>query len=225
MAVCKQCGQSKDNLSNHWRMSQECNYPDVTKKQNDVLTGILMGDGSLDRRGANSNMKIEMINKEYLEYVDEVLDNLSNGVYKTQSAEESASRMRNSGFRPDARAKNYSAVYRLTTKTHPKLNNFDSWYETGEKVIPKIELTPTILKHWYVCDGHLQNKNKNHRPRVGIGITNEYERSDKLEQMFIEKGLDANPTESKNLDIGVEHTEKFFEFIGEPVDGFKYKWP
>lgn len=58
-----------------------------------------------------------------------------------------------------------------------------------------------------------------------FGITNEYEQSHKLEQMFIEIGIDANTTKSKNLRIGVDHTEQFFDFIGEPVEGFKYKWP
>ena len=224
MSVCKQCGESKSNLGNHWRLSSDCDYPKLNSKQSSVLTGILIGDGTLDRSGANCRVKIEMINEEYLQYVDDILGNLSNGVTKVQSAEESAERMRDSGFRPNANSDDYSSVYRLTTKRHPKFNDFESWYSGDGKVIPEIELTPTILKHWYVCDGHLI-QNSGHRPRVSIGITNEYEFSDKLEQMFIEQGIDANATKSKNLNIGADHTEKFFEFIGESVDGFKYKWP
>lgn len=224
MTVCNQCGENKSNLGNHWRLSNSCNYPKFNWKQLSMLTGILMGDGSLDRSGANCRVKVEMINEKYLKYVDGVLGNLSNGVTMTRTAEENAKKMRTSGFRPDANASNYSDVYRLTTKRHPKLNDFESWYESGEKVFPKLELTPTMLKHWYVCDGHLSER-ENSRPNVVFGITNEYEHSDKLEQMFIEQGIDANTTESKNLNIGVSHTEKFFEFIGEPIKGFNYKWP
>jgi len=224
MSVCEQCGEEKNNLGNHWRLSSDCEYPSFDWKQSSVLTGVLMGDGTLDRSGANSRIKVEMVNEAYLDYIDSLLGNLSNGVELIQTSEESAKRMRESGFRPDARGENYQNVYKLTTRRHPKLNDFDCWYNSGEKVIPELELTPTILKHWYVCDGHLAERD-NTRPSVVFGITNEYEHSDKLEQMFIEQGLDANATKSKNLSIGVDHTEKFFEFIGEPVDGFKYKWP
>jgi len=190
----------------------------------EMLTGILMGDGTVDRSGTNPRLKIEMTNKAYLNYVDNLLGNMSTGVRLVQTSEESAERMRSTEFRPNADSQNYSDVYRLTTRRHPSFVKFSNWYNSGEKIIPKLELTPTILKNWYVCDGHL-DKRDNSRPSVIFGITNEYERSDKLEQMFIEQGIDANTTKSKNLRIGVDHTEKFFEFIGEPVDGFKYKWP
>lgn len=224
MSECLQCGNRFTNISTHWAMSSSCDYPSLSEEQLEVLTGILIGDGSLDRSGANCRIKIEMINEKYLKYVDSVLGNLSNGVSKTITAEENAKKMRESGFRPNANSDNYSDVYKLTTKRHPEFNNLESWYGSNGKVIPKMELTPTILKHWYVCDGHLIQRDES-RPRVAIGITNEYKHSNKLEQMFIEQGIDANATKSKNLDIGVDHTEKFFDFIGEPIDGFKYKWP
>jgi len=224
MSTCKQCGESKTNLANHWRMSSDCDYPPLSEEQMDILTGIVMGDGTVDRSGANPRIKIEMVNEEYLTWLDNILGNMSTGVKHTQTAEESAKRLRESGFRPNADSSNYSDVYKLTTRRNPAFNRFSEWYDSGEKVIPELKLTPNILKNWYVCDGHLENR-KNIRPMVSFGITNEYERSEKLEQMFIKAGIDANTTESKNLRIGVEHTEKFFDYIGSPVEGFKYKWP
>lgn len=224
MVDCLQCGDSFTNLSNHWRMSSDCDYPPLSEGQVGVLTGVLMGDGTIDTSGANPRMKVEMVNKEYLEHLDAILGRMSVGVRKIMSAEESADRMRSSGFRPDAKTENYQSVYRLDTRRNPALDRFADWYKSGEKVIPKLELTPTIVKHWYVCDGHLVDRD-DVRPIAVFGITNEYNRSDKLEQMFIEQGIDANTTKSKNLQIGVDHTEKFFEYIGNPVEGFKYKWP
>lgn len=224
MSVCEQCGEEKKNLGNHWRLSSDCKYPKVSNIQRELLTGILMGDGCLDKSGANCAIKVGMINEEYLQYVDDVLGNLSNGVKLSQTSEQSAERMRSSGFRPNADASDYSTVYTLLTKRHPYFNNFLSWYSTGEKVFPHIELTPTILKNWYVCDGHLEQRD-GHRPRVIIGVTNEYNNSDKLEKMFFKVGVDVNVNKSKNLYIGADNTEKFFDFIGDAVDGFKYKWP
>ena len=224
MVDCLQCGDSFTNISNHWRMSSDCDYPPLSEEQLDTLTGVLMGDGTIDNSGGNPRVKIEMVNRDYLQYLDDALGRMSTGVRKIMSAEESADRMRSSGFRPTADSENYQDVYRLDTRRNPTFIRFSEWYQTGEKVIPKLELTPTIVKHWYVCDGHLVDRS-DVRPSVVFGITNEYNRSDKLEQMFIEQGIDANVTESKNLQIGVDHTEKFFEFVGKPVDGFKYKWP
>jgi len=205
-------------------MSSDCDYPPLSAKQIEVLTGVLMGDGTVDKSGANPRVKVEMVNKNYLEYLDNILGRMSTGVRKTMTAEKSAKRMRSSGFRPDADERNYQDVYRLDTRRNPAFDVFSNWYETGEKVIPDLTMTPTITKHWYVCDGHLVDRD-DVRPIVVFGITNEYDRSDKLEQMFLEQGIDANATESKNLQIGVDHTEKFFEYIGGSVEGFKYKWP
>jgi hypothetical protein len=190
----------------------------------EVLTGVLMGDGTVDTSGANPRLKVEMVNKDYLEYLDSILGRMSTGVRRIMTAEQSAERMRSSGFRPNADAKNYQDVFRLDTRRNPAFDTFSDWYETGEKVIPELDMTATIAKHWYVCDGHLVDRD-DVRPIVVFGITNEYDRSEKIEQMFLEQGIDANATESKNLQIGVDHTEKFFEYIGGPVEGFKYKWP
>lgn len=205
-------------------MSSNCDYPPLSKEQIEILTGVMMGDGTVDRSGANPRVKVEMINKNYLNWLDSVLGNMSTGVKLIQSRSESAERMRDSGFRPNANKDNYSNIYRLTTRRNPAFKTFEQWYSSGEKVIPKLKLAPAIVKNWYICDGHLDER-ENCRPSVSFGITNEYQRSDKLEQMFIEIGIDANTTKSKNLRIGADHTEKFFKYIGEPIEGFKYKWP
>jgi hypothetical protein len=232
--VCKQCGRKFERLAQHWSQSNNCQYPPLSQYQREVATGLLMGDGSIDRSSKNACLQSVMISQNYLEHVDKQFGRFGNGVSLHQTAAESAQHNCKSGFSPDADADDYSDVYHWRSMRHPNLTEFAAWYDSGSKVWPDdIELTPTVLKHWYCGDGTYDNNGYNNRIR--ISMSNEIDNTDKVDAMFENVGL---PTPSNyatsersdgslrcNAQFTVEKSRKLWDYMGDPLPDFEYKWP
>ena len=228
MVKCPECGGEYKSLGNHWQHFPS-HRPELTQKQLEITTGLLMGDGSINGGSKNCYLKVTMISPKYLELLDDIFASLGCGVGLKQNAAESAKNARNTGFDTNAKEQNYSDLYRLRTRLHPKFNEFREWYETGQKVWPKdIELTPTVLKHWYVGDGHY-HKSGSHE-RIRISMSNEANNTEKVTQYFANVGLPepSNYDEKKNNCTArwtVEDSHTLWDYMGEPLPDFEYKWP
>jgi len=230
MVKCPECGDKYKRIGMHWNGSPS-HRPKLTQKQIEITTGVLMGDGWINKNGKNKRLMVEMISPNYLEYLDNVFGCLSTGVSLEQTAAESVKMNKKNGFRPNAKEENYSDIFIWRTRSHPKFNQFREWYESGKKVWPEdIELTPTVLKHWYVGDGCYEKDGR----RISIGISNEIENTEKISKYFTDLGL----PEPSNYDIRennysgygivywtVEDSPKLWDYMGEPLPDFEYKWP
>lgn len=238
--ACPTCGESFKYYGQHWRQSN-CPYPDLTEHQNEVIMGLLMGDGSLDRsENRNTSLQVEMIRKEYLNYLDStVFGLLSTGVRMVKTAQESARENRERGFSTDANPRDYHDKYKIRTRRIPGLNQYTRWYKSGKKVFPReIDLTPTVLLHWYVGDGDYDTHGE--QSRIRISTTNEIDNRNKIEYYF-ENGPGVEISNwsiwerkdgSKNGRIVFtrDETEKLFKYMSlsqdpTPLPGFEYKWP
>jgi len=233
MEKCPQCGNGYKSLAHH------CNYspshrPNLTEKQLEITIGLLMGDGNIHRQNKTCHLRTTMTNNNYLRYLDNVFGFLSNGVKSGRTAGKSAKNNINSGSNPHADSKNYSNLYRWNSVPHPKFNEFREWYSSGEKVWPEdIELTPTVLKHWYVGDGNYDNHNTNNCMR--IAMSNEVENTEKVSKYFTNVGLPKPSNYSiyerddggKNCSAkwSVEDSYTLWGYMGEPLPDFEYKWP
>jgi hypothetical protein len=171
-----------------------------------------------------------MITKEYLSHLYETFPVLSTNVRLVKSAEKSARKSRESGLRPHPNPENYSNVYRWRTRSHPDIQRWAGWYESGVKVWPEnIELTPRVLKHWYCCDGHKRKREE----YIVIGMANESGNTKKVTHLFEESGLPTPRYEKYTKDgsevcsacFTVEQSKVLWEYMGEPLPGFEYKWP
>jgi len=227
--VCNQCAEEFERIANHWNQSN-CSHPEITNQQKEIVTGLLMGDGCLPSRGSrNPKIRASMTSPNYLKYLDRGFGIFGNGVKMEKTAKESALENRRSGFRPNAKEENYSDVYLWYSMNHPELQEFESWYSSGEKVWPEdIELTPTVLKHWYLGDGHWNNGSTNNN--ISIAMTNESENTSKVSEMFKRAGLPSpsNYCFSSNncqAQFTVDQSNELWEFMGEPLPDFEYKFP
>lgn len=227
---CPECGKEFDMLGQHFNTYTD-HRPDI---DTEIVTGLLMGDGCLAKRDTkNSYLTINMTNKTYLEYLDSEFGCLSTGVSLKNSSKEQADLAISGGLNPDAKENNYKNMYTLNTRKHPTLSNFNSWYYSGKKEFPSdLDLTPKVLKHWYVCDGSYESETG----RVSIAISNEIDRIDNIYDMFNRAGLpepDYNHSSDRKNRSGKRCMIRFnkdsalelFEYMGETVDGFKYKFP
>jgi len=221
---CHDCGKSYKGIGKHWSLS-DCLHPRFTDHQKDVLVGLLMGDGCADMGSANACLTVGMITKEYLDYLDDLFGELSIGVDLQETGEKTAEKAIESGFSPNADKSEYSDVYRWRTRRHPYVTKLREWYDSGSKVFPPdIELTPTVLKHWYVSDGHYSDKGGSRR--ICMGIANEAANREKINSYFRRVDLPAPDWWSDTrCDWDVEHSIELFEYMGTPPQGFKYKWP
>jgi len=231
--VCQQCGNEYQRIAQHWSKGSSCSFPSFTDHQQEIITGLLMGDGCVNT-GSNPRIIVQMISPNYLEYITEKFGVLGNDVSLYKTAEESAKENRDSGFQPNAKEENYSDIYWWQSMCHPELQKFADWYRSGKKVWPAgIELTPTVLKHWYCGDGNWDNYDSHNRIR--IAMANEIDNTNKVDQMFRNVGLPApsNYTISERKDgskkcsatFTVEQSQQLWEYMGRPLPDFEYKWP
>jgi len=137
-----------------------------------------------------------------------------------------------SGFSPNARAENYSTLYLWRTMSHPVFERYKSWYDTGEKVFPpNLNFTPTVLKHWFCCDGTLVRSRSTETIR--ISAANEAGNENKLAKYFSSIGVEVSRFEqvkvngitNLRINFNVNESKGLWDLMGDPLPGFRYKWP
>lgn len=220
---CPYCGQWYSRIGSHWAKSS-CSHPPISRYKMELLKGMMLGDGGLDMDNKNAFFRIKMTNKTFLEWLDVELGWLTNGVTKAKTAVESAWSARES-FGGDTRPEDVLDIWRLNTRAHPQFNEFAEWYSTGEIVFPwNLTLSPEALKMWYVSDWCLGHGNRDNRKTcVRFTSRNEQDRPESIVNSL--ESLDFTVNHSgKDFALSVEDTEDFFEYIGDPVPGFEYKW-
>lgn len=209
MTECPFCGDKFEKIGSHWSMSSTCSYPEISSKLMDIVKGCLMGDGCVHKR--DGYLVLEMSNKDYLYYLDDQFGYIGRGVRETRSSDYQKDRR---GF------ENPKALYEWSTRPHPTIKQLRSRWYRKEKVWPDdINLSPTILKHWYVGDGTFDSKG-----RIRISSIKESD-LDKVSKYFVSSGLPEPKRSSHQFYWSVSNTELLFDYIGEPLPGFEYKWP
>lgn len=193
----------------------------ITETQKEILKGLLMGDAWVGKeKGKSAELSMESINEEFIDWLDEVLGDIVSQTGKRNTASELAEKNRKYGY--TVNEENYNDIYVLRTRRLPYFNKLNGWYSTGKKRFPKIKLSPTVLKMWYVCDGSFVDS----RYPV-IYSSNENDRKGFVLSLFDDINLNPSFTKSGGgaIQFKTSESRKFFNYIGEPVSGFEYKWP
>lgn len=210
---CSQCGRYFDQLNSHWARS-DCTHPPLSDQQKDIAIGMVLGDGYIDHTNDKANPRLQtgMVNGSFVKWLSDKFGQFSASVRRENRENYSANK-------PNTEHYDYDDVFRWATNRHPWFNELKSWYGGGEKTFPEvIDLTPTITKVWYCCDGALQS---NHSVR--IYTHNENSRIDTLCDWFSEIGFNALSKDGY-IDFRTAESEQLLEWMGSPPDGFSYKW-
>jgi len=233
LVKCPNCEFVSSQLAKHWS-SNNCDYPKLNEHQRDVLTGILMGDGSINLSKGNQNprFRIDMYEPSlpYLNYLSsKIFPVITTSVSEGETAKSSCERNSNT---IEKNLKRSHDMYYLSSRRMPFIKEYEEWYINGHKFWPceDINMNPTIFKHLYVGDGHLYKKSESYY--ISIAANDQYEIIDEVVSMFNDVGLNPNiVTHDRRDRIDVEirfnkdDTESIFNWIGEPLPGFEYKWP
>lgn len=226
--TCPQCNERYERLSMHWNRSQ-CTYPTFSDEQWETAVGLFMRDGDLHgRNGPNPFLRVRMTNERFVRYLDDLFGPLSRGVKLERDAEtqyQNALANRAAGV-PNFETVTegaYSDLYGIRTWAHPRLNALRNWYDTGQKRYPDdLELTPTIARMWYVCDGWLAVE-QSARPRAMFKVSNEMDRQDYLVDLFADAGFTVGFSREA-IQIPADETQRLLDWMGDPPPGFEYKW-
>lgn len=91
------------------------------------------------------------------------------------------------------------------------------------KILPKdLELTPLVVRQWYIGDGSLQRKER----YITLG-TEGFERAEvgRLAKMLGELGFVTKQKKDNNIRISQRSTQDFLNYVGScPIKCFEYKW-
>lgn len=193
-----------------------------------ICAGLVMGDANLNedpgKRG--SALNLEMTNKRFLDWVAENMDDICSNLSLKSTAADLAAKNREYGY--EVNEDNYHDIYTLRTRRLPYFAEMrQKWYGAGTKVYPEsLSLTPMVTKVWYCCDGSLVRPEG--RPEYPvIYCANERTRAGRVESLFDGSGLSPNFNDSGGGAVQFRHGEAtaFFDWIGDPLPGFEYKWP
>ena len=210
-AMCDQCGNRYKRIRTHWTTGN-CKWPEITDKQFDICIGTLMGDGSVTKTGKRTPvLSVYNTNKKYLKLIENKFETFTTGVKDHIGAEEQANNF-------DGEVADYNDQYVIRIR-HPKISELYNWYSTGEKKFDtEIEINKTIFKHWYVCDGHIENDKK-----IRITAINEQDRFNKITNMFSDEIPKPSSYTHQKLVWNIEESKEILNML-EPIDGFEYKW-
>lgn len=195
----------------------------------DVITGCLLGDGSLGIFNKHSNFCEPYFYKKNKQY-DFVLY-VANLLFKDPISKISQDITKYDGSN--------RIYYKLRSKSTSDLRPyFNKWYPSQrdfKKVVPSdINITPTVLLHWFMDDGstYRRRKNSNTEQIITTFCTESFSYNDNclLKQKLEHLGLYFNVVKCNfgtgwRLQLSQSQYKKFIEIIGQcPVKSMEYKW-
>lgn len=199
--TCPDCGkEGLTNLGMHIAQV-ECEYPKLSKRHTDILSGILMGDGHIRSDGI---FEVSVTEKKYVEHLEQEFPDwfiTDSGVSMVLSETSEDGHMWRLRF--------------VSCDETEKMR--EDWYNDSKKIFPLNNLEPNemILTHWYVTDGGLDGYN---RP----SIYSSNEDTGRLAEWLSDVGYDVC-FDNRSVRFNKDGAEKLMREI-KPVPGYEYKF-
>jgi hypothetical protein len=200
---CPGCGGDYQRLARHWT-SGACTPPPVEDSTHELLTGLVIGNATASGNGQHNHAVLPTQHRPFALWVHDQLGWLSHGVRRKDPDDK----------RPQ---------YRVRTHAHHALDRYREWYAGGTKRIPEdVTLTPRIARAWYACDGGLEWPREESPPRIAFSAAIDGRRED-VARLLREAGYGPNVYD-RRARLSIPATERFVEWIGDPVPGVEHKW-
>jgi len=191
----------------------------ITNKCTEYFDGMLLGDGCIPKPRVKTRFTTryaQTFGKQYEEWATIIKnDLLTFGIESTSTSTKQFSKQYNKFY--------YG--FSLQTKTYVEFYDFYTrWYPNGIKIVPKdIELTPIVLKNWFLGDGSQAKSGKGIKIKIsseGFDINS----VELLKEKLFILGFDFKITKDRDLYLyKQEQVHTFFNMIGEFPLCFEYK--
>lgn len=185
----------------------------LSKEFEEIIVGLLMGDGSLriSKKGRNPSYHHTDKNLEAIKHFKQIFEN-----EKITTSE--------------IWVNSQTGCYYFQTECREEfLKYYNIFYnDSSKKILPNILLTPLTLKYWYVGDGSIKKQNGtiNNACQISNKWGNEYILS-QIKELFTEKSNYYSENKRKCGSFYIPHLGfiKMLDYIGDcPIDCYKYKW-
>lgn len=196
----------------------------MNQKQLDILSGCLLGDGSLvlHKNGRNaffeySSSQLEHTQFVYRNFSEFVTDRYKNGPIKEDIFDKRT-------LKTYTRYSFRTHVMSTLTELHSK------WYINRKKIVPKdLALNNTILLYWYIGDGSLTRDSKSKKSsdiKLATNCFSEDDVSYLIGQLSKYHALFRNNEKGQPIIIvKKQYTKTFLEDIGSEYPlCYKHKW-
>lgn len=191
----------------------------LTTRQKQIIIGLILGDGCLERNGCNVRLRLEHGLKQvaYLNWLFREFSGISGKPPK---------------LIVDKYAKHKKLYYkwRFSTKTLPELNKYyDLFYPRGKKKVPdnisNLLIKPLSLAIWYMDDGYKRNDcNALRISTDNFNYKDQLKLLDCLRVNFHIFGKLHKKADTWNIYIPGAETKKFLQLISTHVTPtMKYK--
>jgi LAGLIDADG DNA endonuclease family len=178
----------------------------------ELIDGLLLGDGGLRRRARSANYTHTCKHREYIEWLQAELSKHGLSFGKIY--------LKPNGYGSGYDYQIHSRVDAYLTKQHSR------WYRNGKKVVPgDLRLSPTSMKHWYIGDGGFDS-HKGYLRQICIS-THAFSSEERffLTEQLHELGIKASCRNNGTICIAKSAIVDFLAYIGEcPVNCYTYKW-
>lgn len=218
MESCPKCEERFEKIGMHWRYNN-AHRPSLTKRQENMLEGLLLGDADIFNRKHNPQIRLRMTNKKFMKWISSEFGALSTNVRLESTSKQISNR--SNGAVGSIDSENCKDIFAVTFRTTEVADKLSDWYSDGTKRIPlDYEIDKNSLKMWYVCDGYYDNNSD----RVAIVSVNESDNLEELSRIVSVNGFSFTPERNSIRIHSNDGVERFFNFIGEAPPGFDYKW-
>ncbi len=194
------------------------NIIELNQEQKEIIDGLMLGDGYIGKEYGNINCRFGITQKrDSVEYLEDLSTKIQSNkiIYSYNS---------NQSKKIFPRVTLYTRRHKFWTEQRKV------WYPNNKKIVPfDINITPTILLHWFICDGCCVYNQICSALRVKLATNcftfNEVELlNNKLHQINIQSTI-HNTKQGYTINLNNQRCHNFFKYIGEcPYKCFQYKW-
>ena len=201
---CPLCNAEKQRLSRHWR---HCDYPEFDPEMQDMLTGMLLGGGSIQGNGDAKHLVLSSNQRQFARYILNRLRWLGHSL------------KRESG-------KKDKPLYRVRSHAHKELSEYRKrWYKDDGTKSPHSNLSISLegLRVWYGIAGGLEwPTEKDSHSRIVFSAVGDDRRA-AFSSILQEWEITHNVYDRK-IALTAPSTREFLGLIWPPLPGVEYKW-
>ena len=213
---CRSCGEFFDEVAIHWAIGS-CMEPELSSYQKELIEGMLLGSGWLSHNDGKPHLRVKMSNKTFIEWLVKELGYICTGTVSVDDEEREIMGGRT----------NLKKSYAIRTHTLESLRRYNNWLDDiwtrGRR---SLEITPLKLKLWYVSNGSIIRQRGCHAEIFESAVESENQLENVFDSIGIGFTMDTNrSTKSDHLRFSRSQSQKLWDYMGDSLPGFEYKWP
>lgn len=202
---CPECGETKERLSRHW---SACEFPSVDGDLRALLTGILLGGGTLQGNGEDTkHLLVITTSRDLAEWLFSELGWLAHSLRRVTS----------DGVR--------KPMFHVRTHSHTYLRRLrDGWYRDGEKHIQAdASLTARSARVWWALGGGLEWVGDYNSQVRGVFSAEADARADAITSVLETAGFDSSRLDNR-VCLFADELRDWLAWAEPPVPGVEHKW-